>query len=235
MNERHGAPSAPSGDDDYSATVLASHWIQRPDSPDTARLPDTRVSDTRASDTPALDGSSRTRALSDPTLPDTPPDRVEGTLLRFGPGVNADTVRRSTVVTASVPARRRTWRRHALPAVVLLAVVAFLLWHRSEPSVSVEAIAVSATSSTPGCDESADVTAMVTTDGRAGELAYRWVRSDGTSSKVLYEEMTQGQKRAHLHLLWTFQGHGRYRARAELRLLSPVGRTAGTELTYRCP
>ncbi|MFD6919588.1 hypothetical protein ACFV99_05120 [Streptomyces sp. NPDC059944] len=230
MNERPGAPGAPS-DDDYSATVLASHWIQRPDSPDTGE------GGTRASDTLALDGSSRTRALSEPTVLDTPPDRVEGTLLRFGPGVNADTVRRSAAVSvpAAAPAPGRTWRRHVLPAVALLAVLAFLLWHRSEPSVGVEGVAVSATTPSPGCDATADIVATVITDGRPGELSYRWVRSDGSSSKVLREEMTRGQKRAHLHLLWTFQGEGRYTARAELRLLSPVRRGAGTRLTYHCP
>ncbi|MEU8795070.1 hypothetical protein [Streptomyces sp. NPDC048643] len=228
MNEHPGAPGAPS-DDDYSATVLASHWIQRPDSPDTEGTV------TRASDTLALDGSSATRALSEPTVLDTPPDRVEGTLLRFGPGVNADTVRRSTSPAVPAPVPRRTWRRHVLPAVALLAVVAFLLWHRSEPSVGVEGIAVSATSSSPGCDATADIVAAVTTDGRPGELTYRWVRSDGTSSKVLREEVTQGQKRAHLHLLWTFQGEGRYTARAELRLLSPARRSVETRLTYHCP
>ncbi|MER5879556.1 hypothetical protein ABT119_26995 [Streptomyces sp. NPDC001910] len=227
MNEHPGAP-APS-DDDYSATVLASHWIQRPDTDETDRT------GTRASDTLALDGSSATRALSEPTVPDTPPDRVEGTLLRFGPGVNADTVRRSTAVPVAVPAPRRTWRRHVLPALALLVVIIFLLWHRSGPSVGVEGIAVSATSSSPGCDTTVDIVAAVTTDGRPGELAYRWVRSDGTSSKVLHEEVTQGQERAHLHLLWTFQGEGRYTARAEVRVLSPVRRSVETRLTYHCP
>ncbi|MFJ8990667.1 hypothetical protein ACIRQH_09855 [Streptomyces sp. NPDC102279] len=228
MNEQPGAPGAPS-DDDYSATVLASHWIQRPDSPDTEGVA------SGASDTLALDGSSTTRALSEPTVLDTPPDRVEGTLLRFGPGVNADTVRRSAAVPVPAQAPRRTWRRHVLPAMALLAVLAFLLWHRSEPSVGVDGVAVSATSSSPGCDATADIVATVTTDGRPGELSYRWVRSDGTSSKVLHEEVTQGQKRAHLHLLWTFQGEGRYTARAELRLMSPVRRSVGTRLTYHCP
>lgn len=231
MSEHPSAPGAPSGDDEYSATVLASHWIQRPGSPDT-----TRDSDALPSDTPALDGSSRTRTPAEATVSDTPPDRVEGTLLRFGPGVNADTVRRSAAAPAPVPVRhRRTWRRHVLPAVVVLALVAFLLWQRSEASVGVDGVTVSALPSSPGCGETADVTATVGTDGRAGELTYRWVRGDGTSSKVLREEVTRGQKRARLHLLWTFQGEGRYTARAELRLLSPVRRTAGTELTYHCP
>ncbi|MEV8034304.1 hypothetical protein ACFYW8_01575 [Streptomyces sp. NPDC002742] len=229
MTEHPNPAGAHSADDDYSATVLSSHWIQRPDHPDTLPL----SGDTA---TMALSGATAaTVALPDSTTGETHPDRVEGTLLRFGPGVNADTMRRVTAVPAAVPVRRRTWRRHALPTVVLLAVVAFLLWHRSAPSLAVDAVAVSAASSSPGCDETADITGTVTTNGRSGDLAYRWVRSDGTSSDVLHEDMTRGQKQARLHLLWTFQGNGRYEARAELRLLSPVRRTVSTELTYNCP
>jgi hypothetical protein len=219
MTDHPGAAGAPSPDDEYSATVLASHWIQRPDSPDTL----------------ALTGSSTTVALSVPAIGETRPDRVEGTLLRFGPGVNADTVRRVTEVPRAVPVRRRTWRRHALPAVVLLAVVAFLLWHRSAPAIGVDDVKVASASPSPGCDETADVTATVTTNGRPGTLAYRWVRSDGTFSAVLHEDMTRHQEVARLHLLWTFQGNGRYAARAELHLLSPVRRTVSTELAYHCP
>ncbi|MFE1291042.1 hypothetical protein [Streptomyces sp. NPDC058751] len=219
MNQNQSARGASSPDDDYSATELASHWIQRPDS----------------SDTLALTGSPVTVDLSGTRGDDARPDRVEGTLLRFGPGVNADTIRRAVAVPASVPVRRRTWRRHALPAVVLLAVVAFLLWHRSAPSLRVDDVTVSAASSSPGCDGTVDITGTVTTNGRAGELTYRWVRSDGTSSEVLHEDLTRGQERARLHLLWTFQGNGSYAARAELRLLSPVRRTVSAKLTYDCP
>ncbi|MFD8733789.1 hypothetical protein ACFV06_02600 [Streptomyces sp. NPDC059618] len=219
MSGNSGAPGASSNDDEYSATVLASHWIQRPES----------------SETLALTGGPETLVLSGATTGETRPDRVEGTLLRFGPGVNADTMRRVGEVPPAAPVRRRTWRRHALPALVLLLVVAFLLWHRAGPSLGVEDVTVTTASPSPACGETADITGTVTTNGRPGELTYRWVRSDGTSSKVLHEDLTHNQKRAVLHLLWTFQGDGRYAARAELHLLSPVRRTVSAELTYQCP
>lgn len=238
---------AAEGDPEYSATVLASHWIQGPD-PDAARTdPDaTRPVPTLPSGVPPAE-----------------PDRTEGTVLRFGPGVTAAVARRThrtlgahrtqgaqgalwpqgadrtdrslPVVPASQAAsRRRGWRRHALPALVLVAVLAFLAWHRLGPSVAVREATVAVTPTVLGCDATADITARVITDGRPGTLTYRWVRSDGTDSEVLEEEVTRGQREARLRLLWTFEGRGRYPARAELRILTPDSRTASVGFAYDC-
>ena len=78
----------------------------------------------------------------------------------------------------------------------------------------------------PGCDGTADVVGVVKTNGRPGTVTYRWVRSDGTTSGLLREKLTRGQKQARLHLLWTFHGRGEYRAAAELRIVSPSAHTA---------
>ncbi|NEC28691.1 hypothetical protein G3I20_19440, partial [Streptomyces sp. SID8111] len=103
-NDPASRPGNPPGeDDDYSATVLASHWIQRPGpetatprdrtddqgpgpdgTPDAATL---RAADTRREDPPA-------DAAPQPPPP-VPPDRVEGTVLRFGPGVAGALAHRS--------------------------------------------------------------------------------------------------------------------------------------------
>ncbi|MDI9884315.1 hypothetical protein QMZ92_07855 [Streptomyces sp. HNM0645] len=209
--EGHGPPSP----EDYSATALASHWSE---------------------------------------LPDTPPDAVEGTVLRFGPGVTAAARERydgdrTTVVwhtgtlpgAAPPPARGagRSWasglRRYALAAVILLAVLLFLGWQRFGPGPTVRGVAVDTDPGGPGCDGTAVVTAVVRTDGRPGALTYRWVRSDGTASEVLTERMARGQDRARLRLLWTFHGEGAYRARAELRLSSPSRHDASAEFLYTCP
>ncbi|MFF4576572.1 hypothetical protein, partial [Streptomyces sp. NPDC001410] len=207
-------------DAEYSATVLASHWIQRPEPDDT----DTLVTPPGAQITP--------------TAP-TRPDRVEGTVLRFGPGVTAAVAHRTdrtlpTVPPAPAPPRRRM-RRHALPALVLVCVIAFLAWQHLQPPVGVRTVAVAVRPTTVGCDGTADIVGLVTTDGRPGTLSYRWSRSDGTASAVLRETVARGQRQARLHLLWTFQGKGHYRARAELRTLTPTHRTVATHLTYDCP
>jgi uncharacterized protein (DUF2235 family) len=117
---------------------------------------------------------------------------------------------------------------------VLVSVIAFLAWQRLGPSVSVRTVAVTARPTVLGCDGTADIVALVATNGRPGTLSYRWTRSDGTASGVLREVVVRGQRQARLHLLWTFQGKGHYTARAELRILSPAHHTATTHLTYEC-
>ncbi|MFE9772114.1 hypothetical protein ACFYOV_10645 [Streptomyces sp. NPDC005931] len=233
-------------DDDYSATVLASHWIQRPD-PDTVRDPAAATLEDRATvpDPAAVaDPASATAAATarydgTPSAAGVGPDRIEGTVLRFGPGVRAALEHRShvTLPTVEPPASpaRRGWRRHALPAVVLLAVLAFLAWQRYGPGPTVRQVSVAADPATVGCDGTADLVATVATDGRPGTLSYRWVRSDGTRSGVLEEKLARGRTQARLHLLWSFEGRGRYEARAELRILAPTDRTATVRLTYDCP
>ncbi|MFI5875142.1 hypothetical protein ACIBAH_22295 [Streptomyces sp. NPDC051445] len=215
------APSAERGPDDaeYSATVLASHWIQRPPEPDATLV-----------EPPA------TRMLETPT---SPPDRVEGTVLRFGPGVTAAVAQRThrtlpSLPPAPAPSRRRL-RRHALPALVLICVIAFLAWQRLGPSLATGSVQVVARPTVLGCDDTADIVGLVATNGRPGTLSYRWTRSDGTVSGVLREVVVKGPHQARLHLLWTFQGKGHYAARAELHLLSPTDRTVVTHLTYDCP
>jgi len=200
----------PSEDTGYSATVLGSHWIQRPE-------PD-----------------------ADATLvaPAPRPDRVEGTVLRFGPGVTAAVAGRThrtlpALPPAPAPAPRRL-RRHTLPALVLLCVLAFLAWQRFGPSVQVRSVAVTARPAVLPCDGTADVVAVVATDGRPGTLTYRWTRSDGTASAVLREVVARDQRQARLTLRWTFEGRGRGTARAEVEILSPAHLTADTRFAYDC-
>ncbi|NEA89203.1 hypothetical protein G3I53_24945, partial [Streptomyces sp. SID14436] len=134
----------------------------------------------------------------------------------------------------SAPPVRRGVRRHALPAVVLLCVLAFLAWQRLGPDLAVRDAAVTARPATVRCEGTADLVGTVTTNGRPGMLTYRWTRSDGTSSGVLREELPRGRTQARLHLLWSFEGRGRYEGHAELRLLTPVERTARVDVAYDC-
>ncbi|WP_405495755.1 hypothetical protein [Streptomyces sp. NBC_00096] len=207
-------PRAPQGDDDYSATVLGSHWISGP-----PQQPD------------------RTRQFEASGAPGgVLPDRVEGSVLRFGPGVTAALPLPFPLDPPPAPRRRGPggWRRYTLAIVVLIAVLAYLGWQRYGPALEVQDVTVATDPQGPGCDATADVVAVVRTNGRPGVLTYRWLRSDGTRSEQLTERVPSGHHEARLHLLWTFQGAGTYSAKAELQLISPTGRTAGAQFTYRC-
>ncbi|MFE2284306.1 hypothetical protein ACFXDJ_09035 [Streptomyces sp. NPDC059443] len=213
---------APQGEDDYSATVLGSHWITGPPQDpeqDTAQLP----AQTKRFDVPGdVPGGAE-------------PDRVEGSVLRFGPGVTAARPAPFPLEPAPSPRRRPgEWRRYTLAAVVLLAVLVYLGWQHYGPALEVRDVTVATDPKGPPCDTTADVVAVVRTNGRAGVLTYRWLRSDGTRSAQLTERVPSGQQEARLHLLWTFQGAGTYPAKAELQLVSPTQRTAAAEFTYRC-
>ncbi|GHE36367.1 hypothetical protein CP980_29505 [Streptomyces vinaceus] len=203
MNDNNGEG------DDYSATVLGSHWFSGPQ--ETAQ-----------------------QTLVQPQ--EAVPDRVEGSVVRFGPGVTAALPAPFPVTVEPVVRRRRgEWRRYTLAAVILLAVLAYLAWQRYGPAIDVRGVTVAtADPQGPGCDSTADVVAVVRTNGRPGTLTYRWVRSDGTQSEQLTERVPRGRKEARLHLLWTFQGRGTYAAQARLQLVSPGQRTAATQFTYHC-
>ncbi|MEU3916833.1 hypothetical protein [Streptomyces sp. NPDC029004] len=247
--------------DGYSATALGSHWFERPESqpaPDTATLvqpvPDTATTVQDEPDTAATvqDEPGTITLIQDEPPASVAPDRVEGEVLRFGPGVTAAVLNRNGTSNtaadiwhgtlagqpagpAQPPARRRSGlRRYALAGTVLLAVLAFLAWQRYGPALAVKSVTVQTTAQTLGCDSTADIVGVLSTNGRPGTVRYRWERSDGTTSGVLREKLTRGQKQARLHLLWTFQGKGEYQAATVLRIVSPTGDTATTRFTYRC-
>ncbi|MEU1179945.1 hypothetical protein ABZ464_20265 [Streptomyces sp. NPDC005820] len=251
--------------DDYSATALDSFWVERGDDGTTvvhARSDDGTAVLNPGSDerTAMLDPASDERtAMLDPASDErtavmadradegdaVPRGRVDGTVLRFGPGVTARpgvtagsvSGVHTVTVPAAPPARRhRRLRRHALPALVLVAAVLFLLWRQYDtPGLSVRGVSAAAARGSTGCDTTADVVGVVRTDGHAGRLSYRWIRNDGTRSDVLHATVAEGRREVRVHLLWTFQGQGHYAATAELRVLSPAGRTARAAFTYDCP
>ncbi|MCX4767655.1 hypothetical protein OG562_43235 [Streptomyces sp. NBC_01275] len=209
--DRRPAP-ATGAEYDYSATVLGSHWVQRPDD-----------------DTTKVDDSDATMALP----------RPDTAVLRFGPGVTAALshgTSRTLAAAAPLPALpNRRLRRHTLPALVLIAALVFLFWRQhSPPSLSLRDVTVTTVRPSTGCDGTADVVGVVRTDGH-GELSYRWIRNDGTSSAVHHTTVARGRHQVRVHLLWTFQGHGHYAAGAELRVLSPGSATAKVDFTYDCP
>lgn len=182
-------------------------------------------------------------------------DRVPappGTPVRFGPGVpRTAPPAPSPAAAGGSPAsgggrtasaggtrgraggRRRV--RGCWPVAVVLALVSgFLVWQGMDPRIVVEDVFVDTAADRIGCGGTAGITGTVTTNGGSGSLVYRWLRSDGTGSGTLREEVPRGQETISVRLRWAFTGTGTRRARATLELLSPSARTASAAFTYSC-
>ncbi|MEK2495374.1 hypothetical protein WN990_38130 [Kitasatospora purpeofusca] len=159
-----------------------------------------------------------------------------GELRRFGPGVPplAAAVWHGAAVPGAEPPRRRRARRWLLPLVLLLAVLALLFWRFSTPALAVTGVGVTTDPAGPGCDSVAVIKAEVETNGGAGTLRYRWLRSDGTTSAEIGQDIGSGTHRTELVLRWSFEGRGSLAATATLEILAPGSRTAEVSFPYHC-
>ncbi|MGW3040214.1 hypothetical protein ACWC9T_09235 [Kitasatospora sp. NPDC001159] len=200
------APPSPEADAEAAATV--------------------RHGATRASGTTPVDAAPDEQPLA------------PGELRRFGPGVppQAAAVWRGETAPDQPRSRRpRRIQRWLVPAAVLLAILALLFWRFHAPALAVTAADVTTDPAGPGCAGTAVITAAVETNGGTGTLRYRWLRSDGTTSAEIAQDLPAGPHHTDLVLRWTFEGHGSLQATATLEVLSPTPRTAVTSFAYHCP
>ncbi|MBP0453207.1 hypothetical protein J5Y04_27225 [Kitasatospora sp. RG8] len=190
---------------------------------------------------PTVWGTSAARApepVPVPPEPDPAPQQYE--VRRFGPGVPPV----AAAVWHGAPPpwqrearlRRRRAVRWLVPAAVLAVLLAFLAARcRSEPPLALTGVTVRAEpAGGPPCGGTAVITATVGTDGHAGTIRYRWLRSDGTSSGELVQPVQFGERRADLVLHWSFDGRGTMRATATVDILEPRRLGAATSFTYAC-
>ena len=193
--------------------------------------------------TQRLDSTNGPGSSNDPNNP----DHVE-TYVRFGPGVPvqaapapdlATAVWRGEVQpveTAQQAAARRS-RRWILPLTVLILVIAVLiyfLWGRGTNAVTVDSVVVKASTPAVTCGQTERLNALITTNGGAGTLTYQWVRSDGTTSEILTQNMNRGEGQTSVALLWNFDGYGTLDAKATLHIISPGDASGSTTFTYTC-
>ncbi|MFH8841870.1 hypothetical protein [Streptomyces sp. NPDC017868] len=186
------------------------------------------------------------RHRSEPATPLTPaPGGDEDEIvLRFGPGVppsEEEALRAlwAAPAPATAPVRRRRRRRAGLlGATAALAAVAVVLWLLLRPTAgpAVTAVRVTAPPQQLACGGTAEVTGVVTTDGRAGPFTYRWLRSDGQRSGVLTRTARRGEHEVALRLRWTVRGPGRFHGTARLQVLRPdtTPLEASAAFTYAC-
>ncbi|GAA2876292.1 hypothetical protein GCM10010517_37410 [Streptosporangium fragile] len=192
-------------------------------------------------------------------VPATGERRTEDVVMRFGPGVPSETTaaqlwragreQQETELAgdrlrraAGRPVRRRGRGRTVLAAVVLslmvVAAVALWLFRGSATPLEVAKVDVRAPKKTQGCDTTVRITGVFSTNGSAGEIRYRWKRSDRKEPIEQSDQITSGTTSHEVSLEWTVKGEGSFRGTATLELVSP--RPEGEKLqdrasfSYKC-
>ncbi len=138
----------------------------------------------------------------------------------------------------------RSWGRRVtavlsgIVTLVLVGAAAWIgwqWWQKWQNDVTVSSVAV-APAALPGtkCDTQVDIVGTINTNGKAGTISYRWVRSDGQQTGVLKQTVSGGQSSVKVHLYWRFSGHGTMAATATLNVLSPTAADGHTTFTYAC-
>ncbi|WP_055523846.1 hypothetical protein [Streptomyces graminilatus] len=181
---------------------------------------------------PVAPGAGETHRFG-PGVP-TPTDTTDDRVASVWHGTVSPGARSGNVAQGRRP-RRRVLGGWLLPAVVLIAVPAYLAWQRHAPALTVTGATVRTDSAGPACDGTATVTGTLFTNGPAGTVSYRWKRSDGTVSGMLEQQVARGSHRTDVVLRWTFDGHGTLRATATLEVLAPDPTAASATFTYACP
>lgn len=146
--------------------------------------------------------------------------------VRFGPGVPAQPT-----------PENRSRRRMIIPLMVLILVIGVLiyfLWGRTSSPVAVSSVSVTPSATTVTCGQTEHLSAVIATNGGSGKLTYQWVRSDGTTSDVLTQNVSKGQHQTTVDLLWNFDGPGTFDATATLHILSPGNASGSAAFHYRC-
>ena len=182
------------------------------------------------------------------------PDAVD-TYVHFGPGVpvpkppapdRATALWRGEAKPKSAAeqdnpglARRRRTQRWILPLTVLILVIAVLIyffWGRAANPTKLDVDGVTVQISAPvlDCGGTERVTAVIDTNGGAGTVEYRWMRSDGTSSGQVSQPVASGDRHVSVALNWNFDGYGALNASATIRIVSPGAGTATAAFKYRC-
>jgi hypothetical protein len=160
--------------------------------------------------------------------------------IRFGPGVpttSAGTAAQPplTAPAARTPAARRHWLVRALLLILVATATALLWWWLHRPgTLSVGGMTAAPTASV-GCDRPAALRVTLHTNGVAGEVRYRWRRSDGRVTAPMVERMADGQHSAVLVLNWRVVGSGTFHGSARVEEIAP--RSAASppaSFDYRC-
>jgi hypothetical protein len=135
------------------------------------------------------------------------------------------------------PRRKRRIPRVALAlgmVALLLAGVGVVYWILQPPGEFILSDVEVQPPAKPACNSTVDVIGVLSTNGGAGTVHYRWVRNDGQASKVLTVKIPARRERTEVTLRWTFEGKGTFDAEATLEVLQPTAKSDKGSFTYVC-
>ncbi len=158
--------------------------------------------------------------------------------MRFGPGVPPAL---AGVWREGRPGRRRPLSRRiagGLMTLALAVLTGLIVWWlmQSGPAAAVTGVTVTAPAGVQHCGATAVVVGVIHTNGRPGDVSYRWRRSDGQNSGVFTDSLPRGRKSVRVPLRWTVKGAGVMHAVATLQIISPktADGTASAAFDYAC-
>jgi serine/threonine-protein kinase len=139
-----------------------------------------------------------------------------------------------------VPPQRRRRRRWGgvISTLLTLAIAAgvwYYVWDQKHSKLQItDQVTVAATNEKVGCNGTTVIVGTIPTNGRAGEIDYRW-EVTGQTPKTLVADNASGSKTLQVRLKWTFHGKGTGTAEATLHVLTPSDAKGSIEFPYSCP
>jgi hypothetical protein len=137
----------------------------------------------------------------------------------------------------AAPRRKRRIPRVALALgglALLLAGAGLVYWILQPPGEFILSDVEVEPPAKPACNSTVDVIGVLSTNGGAGTVRYRWVRNDGHASDVLTVKIPARREHTEVTLRWTFEGKGTFDAEATLEVLEPTAKSDKGSFTYVC-
>jgi hypothetical protein len=138
---------------------------------------------------------------------------------------------------SAAPRKKRRIPRIALALgglALLLAGAGVVYWILQPPEEFILSNVEVQPPAKPACNSTVDVIGVLTTNGGAGTVRYRWVRNDGHASDVLTVKVPARREHTEVTLRWTFEGKGTFDAEATLEALEPTAKSDKGSFTYVC-
>jgi hypothetical protein len=132
---------------------------------------------------------------------------------------------------------RSRWRRRILSSLITAAIVAGVgayLWVRDHETLKVTSVQAGPVSQSVGCNGTAVIPAVISTNGHGGPVHYEWTYSKGQGTGPLVADDASGSNTVQVSGRWHLSGDGTGQVQAKLLVLSPGQAEADISFSYSC-